>query len=201
MRKSATGFSVSVPRVSAQMVSAGAAEAFPRGTGYEPAGVVGQRLQGTDWMPGRYPVYVCLRLVRQRRPCYRAVVNSRNAGDLAHHLLAGLPRESVLVLCLDGSHRVNAVHQVSLGSVDRCPAGARAVFQAAILANASAVILAHNHPSGDPQPSKRDVHLTSALCEAGWLLGIPVLDHIVVGDGSWVRLRETVASYRCRWGN
>jgi DNA repair protein RadC len=64
------------------------------------------------------------------------------------------------------------------------------VFKAAILANASAIIVAHVHPSGDPTPSGDDLHLTCQLTAAGTLLGIEVLDHIIVGDGRYVSFRE-----------
>jgi len=148
---------------------------------------------------GTYPVYVHVRLVREEGPCYREVVTPENSGALAASLLADSPREVFLVLCLDGSHRVNAVHQVSLGTIDSCPAGAREVFQAAILANAAAVILAHNHPSGDPTPSTQDVLLSTALCDAGCILGIPVLDHVVVGEGRWIRMRDLPSARCCQW--
>jgi len=81
-----------------------------------------------------------------------------------------------------GQHRVNAIHRVSIGGLDDCPAGPREVFQAALLTNAAAVILAHNHPSGDPEPSPQDLALTQSLLAAGEILGIPVLDHIITGD-------------------
>ena len=64
------------------------------------------------------------------------------------------------------------------------------VFKAAILANAAAIVLAHNHPSGDPAPSPDDTALTRRLVEAGKLIGVDVLDHIVIGDGRYVSFRE-----------
>jgi DNA repair protein RadC len=67
----------------------------------------------------------------------------------------------------------------------------REVFETPILANAAAVILTHNHPSGDPTPSTDDCHLTRRLADAGEILGVQVLDHIVVGDGQYVSFRET----------
>jgi DNA repair protein RadC len=65
------------------------------------------------------------------------------------------------------------------------------VFKAALLANAAAIILAHNHPSGDPTPSPEDAVVTTRLRSAGTLLGVEVLDHVVIGDGRYVSFRET----------
>jgi DNA repair protein RadC len=64
------------------------------------------------------------------------------------------------------------------------------VFKAALLANAAAIVLAHNHPSGDPTPSEDDCRLTRRLVEAGQLLGVEVLDHIIIGDGKFVSLHQ-----------
>ena len=66
----------------------------------------------------------------------------------------------------------------------------REVFKAALLANAASIVLAHNHPSGDPAPSPDDVALTRRLVDAGRLLGVEVLDHIVIGEGRYVSVRE-----------
>lgn len=71
-----------------------------------------------------------------------------------------------------------------MGSLDASVVHPREVFKAAIVANAAALICAHNHPSGDPEPSREDRAITERLRQAGTLLGIPVLDHIVLGDGT-----------------
>jgi DNA repair protein RadC len=81
-------------------------------------------------------------------------------------------------------------HEVSRGTLDTTLVHPREVFKAAILANASAIVVAHVHPSGDPTPSGDDLHLTRQLTAAGTLLGIEVLDHIIVGDGRHVSFRE-----------
>lgn len=113
-----------------------------------------------------------------------------DAGAFLAELLKREPRETFLTVCLDTKHRVNGVHRVSIGTLDSCAARPREVFQAAILSNASAVILAHNHPSGDPTPSKGDVGLTERLIAAGDILGMDVLDHLVVGHGAWISIRK-----------
>ena len=100
------------------------------------------------------------------------------------------PSEVFAILCLSTKHRVIGYHEVSRGTLDTALVHPREVFKAAILANAAAIILTHNHPSGDPTPSADDLTLTQRLVEAGRLLGIDVLDHIVIGDGMWVSIME-----------
>jgi len=92
--------------------------------------------------------------------------------------------ECILVLCCNTRHRLLAWHLLSRGTVNASLTHPRDVFKAAILANASGVILAHNHPSGDPTPSPDDRALTWRLREAGTLLGIDLVDHVIIGDGA-----------------
>jgi DNA repair protein RadC len=105
-------------------------------------------------------------------------------------LLQHEPSEVFAILCLSTKHRVIAYHEVSRGTLDATLVHPRELFKAAILANAAAIIVAQVHPSGDPTPSRDDLHLTRQLTAAGTLLGIDVLDHIIVGDGRYVSLRE-----------
>jgi len=80
---------------------------------------------------------------------------------------------------------------VSIGSLDASIVHPREVYKVAILANSSSIIVCHNHPSGDPTPSREDINVTKMLKEAGELLGIPVLDHIIVGsEGAYYSLKE-----------
>ena len=95
-----------------------------------------------------------------------------------------LDREKFIVLLLDAKHRVIGVNTVSIGSLTASIVHPREVFKPAIAGNSAVVILAHNHPSGDPAPSLEDVELTKRLREAGELLGIRVLDHVILGDGT-----------------
>jgi DNA repair protein RadC len=99
-------------------------------------------------------------------------------------------REVFAMLCLSTKHRVLAYHEVSRGCLDSTLVHPREVFKAAILANAASIVLAHNHPSGDPAPSPDDMALTRRLVDAGRLIGVDVLDHIVIGDGRYVSFRE-----------
>ena len=80
--------------------------------------------------------------------------------------------------------------RVAEGTMNTCPVDPREVYAAALTTRATAIVLAHNHPSGDPEPSMQDISLTVQLAEAGRLLGIKVLDHLVLGDGNYVSLME-----------
>ncbi len=105
-------------------------------------------------------------------------------------LLQDEPGEVFAILCLSTKHRVIAYHEVSRGTLDATLVHPREVFKAALLANAAAIILTHNHPSGDPAPSPDDMALTRRLVDAGKLIGTDVVDHIVIGDGCYVSFRE-----------
>jgi DNA repair protein RadC len=96
-----------------------------------------------------------------------------------------------VAVLLDTKGQVIGVTTISIGDLSSALVHPREVFKPAVLANAASVLLAHNHPSGDPTPSSEDVSVTRRLAEAGALLGIDVLDHVVIGErGHWVSLRE-----------
>jgi DNA repair protein RadC len=95
---------------------------------------------------------------------------------------AGLDREQFLVCCLDAKNVSIGVNVVSIGSLNLSIVHPREVFKPAILLNAAAIIAVHNHPSGDPTPSSEDRTLTTRLREAGDLLGIRLLDHLILGE-------------------
>mgnify|MGYP001229671397 CR=1 FL=1 len=95
---------------------------------------------------------------------------------------AGLDREQFLVCCLDAKNVSIGVNIVSIGSLTLSIVHVREVFKSAILLNSCAILAVHNHPSGDPTPSPEDRTLTTRLREAGDLLGIRLLDHLILGD-------------------
>src|SRR5574343_132418 len=110
-----------------------------------------------------------------------------SAEDVADFLRTVAPnnsQEHVLALYLDGGNQPIGVSVVSTGLASQCPIHPREVFQRAIALGASSLILAHNHPSGDPKPSKEDDSVTESMKEAGKVLCIRVLDHIILGDGT-----------------
>jgi len=90
-------------------------------------------------------------------------------------------REYLLAVCIDPKLRVSAHHTVSIGTLTASIVHPREVFKAAILANASGLIMLHNHPSGDPNPSAEDKRITRRIEEAGRLMGIPLIDHVIIG--------------------
>jgi len=102
----------------------------------------------------------------------------------------GLDREKFGVLVLNTHNAPVAFHSVSVGCLDSAVVHPREVFKFAILASASSVILVHNHPSGCCDPSSEDLHLTKRLVEAGELLGIPVLDHIIITDDAYLSMKS-----------
>ena len=93
-------------------------------------------------------------------------------------------REIFAVMLLNTKNRVIGINVVSVGSLTASVVHPREVFKATCLANATNIILTHNHPSGDPAPSKEDINITARLVQAGRLMDIPVLDHIIIGDGT-----------------
>ncbi len=121
----------------------------------------------------------------------RTVRTSADVAAIARTMLEGADREHFIVLLLNTRHGVIGVNTVSVGGLASAPVHPREVFKPAIVAGAAAVILAHNHPSGDPEPSRDDLAVTVQIRAAGALLGIEVLDHIIVGEHGYVSLRES----------
>ena len=95
-----------------------------------------------------------------------------------------------MAVLLSTKNHVLKTAVISVGSLNASIVHPRELFREAINARAAAVILVHNHPSGDPAPSPEDIALTRKLVEAGKLLDIPVLDHLILGDGKYISLKE-----------
>ncbi|HEY8341348.1 MAG TPA: DNA repair protein RadC [Egibacteraceae bacterium] len=127
-------------------------------------------------------------------PATRPQVSApEDAAALVVPRLVGRDRERCLLVSLDTKHRVLAVATVSVGTADHTFMAPREVFRDALLTGASAIVVAHNHPSGDPTPSADDRQVTRRLAQAGAAVGVDLLDHLVVGDPDWVSLaREGV---------
>ncbi len=117
-----------------------------------------------------------------------AVTSPEAAARLLVPSLAHRDRERCVAALLDTKHRLVELVTVSIGSVDHTFMGPREVFRDALLAGASALVLGHNHPSGDPEPSRDDEQLTRRLGRAGQVVGVELLDHLVVGGERWVSL-------------
>jgi len=113
----------------------------------------------------------------------KTVTRSQDLFPVLEDYFAHHDREEMLAVLLDAKHKITGLHTVSIGSMSMSIVHPRETFKAAIVGNCAAIILAHNHPSGDPAPSQEDRQLTKRLKECGDLLGIPVLDHMVIGYG------------------
>ena len=101
-----------------------------------------------------------------------------------------LQKEELHVLCLDTKNNVTKQRRIFEGSLNASIIHSREVFRFAIEEAAASIVLVHNHPSGDPAPSPEDIHATRRLVESGKLLDIPVTDHVIIGDGCYISMKE-----------
>lgn len=121
----------------------------------------------------------------------RSVIRSpQDAAELMMARLRYEPREHFMALLLSTKNHIIATPVISVGSLNASIVHPRELFREAIRYSAASVILIHNHPSGDPAPSQEDIALTKKLAEAGQLLDIAVLDHVIIGDNRYVSLKE-----------
>ncbi len=107
--------------------------------------------------------------------------------NIKMHVLAD---EYCYCLCLDTKCKLQGVFEVGHGAMDSSPLPVREIFQKALLLNAKSIVIAHNHPSGDPTPSLIDSKVTERIREAGKVLGVELVDHIIVGNGAYYSYRE-----------
>lgn len=143
-----------------------------RGARIAAALAISRRVNGAVWAPG-----VRLDGSREVIRHYRAV-------------LRGRPQEVMVAVLLDSRHRLLRDAMVATGGLTDCVVEPRAVFGLALREGAAGVVVVHNHPSGDPEPSADDVVLTRRLEEAGVVLGVPLLDHVIVGEGGGYSFAE-----------
>lgn len=118
------------------------------------------------------------------------ISSPEDAAQLMMPRLRHLQQEHFVVLLLDTKNALIGEITVTIGSLDTSLAHPREVFKAAIRSSAASVLLLHNHPSGQEEPSPEDIQLTKQLVEAGKVLGIEVIDHVIIGDGRWCSLKE-----------
>ncbi|BAF60638.1 hypothetical DNA repair proteins [Pelotomaculum thermopropionicum SI] len=126
-----------------------------------------------------------LKIVKEASVLYaaRRISSPDDAAGFVRDFIEDADREKFLIICLNTRNEPTAVHTVAVGTLNSSQVHPREVFKVALLANSAGIILAHNHPSGDPAPSREDIEITRRLKECGDLLGISVLDHIVIGSG------------------
>lgn len=101
-----------------------------------------------------------------------------------------MTKEHLMLASLNTKNKVVALHIVHIGSLNASVVHPREIMQLALLDNANAIMIGHNHPSGDPTPSHEDIEVTRRLVDSGNIIGIPLLDHIVMGDYSFSSLKE-----------
>lgn len=119
-----------------------------------------------------------------------AIHSPKDAADLVQYEMSALEQEELRVILLDVRNRMLDVIEVYRGSLNTSQVRIGELFRSAIRRNAAAIIVVHNHPSGDPAPSPDDIAITRAFVQAGKLLDIEVLDHLIVGHGNFISLKE-----------
>ncbi|MDD2401349.1 MAG: DNA repair protein RadC [Clostridia bacterium] len=130
------------------------------------------------------------RLARQRMGFKPSIHDPSDAASLLMGEMSYLDREHFKVINLNTKNQVIMIDEVSVGSLNASLVHPREVFKLPIKRSAASLILAHNHPSGDTRPSKEDVAITERLCEAGNILGVKILDHIILGQNSYLSMKE-----------
>lgn len=133
----------------------------------------------------RYIPLVRLNAVREKSLAYHGEIldSAEKAAKFIQTFLYNTDREYVAACCADAKLHPVSVEIIAIGSLQVCPLEPREVFKNAILSNAAYLLLFHTHPSGDPKPSSADVDMTKRIKASGELLGIPLVDHIILGDG------------------
>ncbi len=130
------------------------------------------------------------RLNQERRGEQPSIHNPGDAAAILQHPMCALEQEEMWIILLDTRNRVMRTESVYRGSLNSSQVRVGELFKSAVRRNAAAVIVAHNHPSGDPTPSPDDIAVTRAIIQGGKMLDIEVLDHLVIGRGSYVSLKE-----------
>jgi DNA repair protein RadC len=146
--------------------------------------------------PKNMQLFTRCALIREESPPWLVGESKKFCGpkDVARLMKAAgytdSPQEHFVAFLVDARHELVGMIEVSRGTIDASLVHPREVFRAAILANAAAILVAHNHPSGDIKSSSDDREVTRKLQSAGELIGIALLDHVIVGSGGYVALRE-----------
>jgi|LGOV01.1.fsa_nt_gb DNA repair protein RadC len=132
---------------------------------------------------------VTVKLVREKSIPYQC--NSpEKTYELLQKLIGDKPQEHFITLCIDAKGVVNNASIIHIGAINKSVISPRAIFRTAILSNAVAIIIGHNHPSGNPTPSPEDKLTTKELIKAGTILDIKILDHIIIGNNIYYSFRE-----------
>ena len=142
--------------------------------------------------PAKRVQKVSLKIVKEGSFLYspRRLNSPDAAAQLFREFLGNPDREVLAVVCVDIKNSPLSVEEISRGSLSSAIVHPREILKTAILSNAAAIILGHNHPSGCEQPSQEDIAVTMRLQECCHLMGIPLLDHLILGDERFISLKE-----------
>lgn len=142
--------------------------------------------------PAKRVDIVSVKLVKESSMLYkqRRVRSPQDSYELFRDYLGDVDREHFVVACLDTKNQPTNISTVHIGSLNASIVHPREVLKTAILSNAASIICCHPHPSGDPTPSPEDIEITERLAAACNLLSIELLDHIIMGDNTFISLKE-----------
>ncbi len=158
------------------------------------------RVQQLDALPGVGPakaaqIMAAIELARRMSATSDELKpHVNNAADAARLVMEELrysEQENLIALFLDMRNQLIRKKVITVGTLSGSPAHPREVFKEALAHTAASVILVHNHPSGDPTPSRDDLLLTERMVKVGELMGVPVIDHLIIGDGRYISLKES----------
>ncbi|MDF2877183.1 MAG: repair protein RadC [Clostridia bacterium] len=133
---------------------------------------------------------LCKRLSRQKYTSSLKVTSPKDVSEYFMEDMRHLKEENFLIVLLDTKCKMKSYEMISKGSLTASIVHPREVYKAAIQKSAHSIIAVHNHPSGDASPSKEDIQITARLKQVGELVGIPFLDHVIIGDGTYTSLKE-----------
>ncbi|MDU5080541.1 DNA repair protein RadC [uncultured Tissierella sp.] len=133
---------------------------------------------------------MAIRFSKENRQIIKKITAPEEVSNLLMDEMKFLQKEEFRILILDTKNQITKVETISIGTLNASIVHPRDVFKSALLNSANAIILTHNHPSGDPTPSNEDINITNRLIDAGNLIGIKVLDHIIIGDNRYISFKE-----------
>ena len=141
-----------------------------------------------------------VRLVKEEGNRYdfdRKITSPEKASQIFNEVLEmdSRTQETVAMCTVDIKQNITGIFEITTGGLSSSISHPRDIFQRAILQNAPAIILCHNHPSGNPQSSKDDINITQKIIKGGEILGIQILDHIIIGDNCFVSMKEEGAAF------
>lgn len=148
--------------------------------------------EGENKKPAKRVDIVSIKMVKERSMMYknRQISSPEDAYQLFKEYLDGVDREWFVVAALNTKNEPTVISTAHIGTLNSSIVHPREIMKLAVLSNASSIVVCHPHPSGNPEPSQEDIHVTRRLVEASKIMGIDLLDHIILGDDKFVSLKE-----------